>query len=112
MSRLLTLSEAATQLGVKAGSLRAAAERHGFLVRMGRCLRVDPNDIPELLRKCRTPPQEDPACIASKTAAGSSATPAAATVQQALATAERLKRHSPATSRKGTGQPAQLRRIK
>ena len=45
MPRLLTIDEAANELGVPAGSLRRAAERHGFLVRMGRAIRIDPNDL-------------------------------------------------------------------
>ena len=45
MNRLLTIDEAAEQLGVPRGSLRAAAEEHGYLVRMGRSVRIDPNDL-------------------------------------------------------------------
>ena len=45
MPRLLTIDEAANELGVPAGSLRRAAERHGFLVRMGRAIRIDADTL-------------------------------------------------------------------
>ena len=56
MPRLLTIDEAAAELGVPPGSLRTAAEKHGFLVMMGRARRIDPSTIPELIRKCRNEP--------------------------------------------------------
>ena len=37
MPCLITIEEAAAELGVPKGSLRTAAERHGLLVRMGPC---------------------------------------------------------------------------
>ena len=45
MPHLLTLKKAAKALGVPVASLRGAAERHGFLVRMGPALRIDANDL-------------------------------------------------------------------
>ena len=45
MPRLFTLDEAATQLGVPRASLRVAAEEYGFLVRMGRAVRIDPDTL-------------------------------------------------------------------
>ena len=45
MPRLLTLNKAAEALGVPVASLRGAAERLGFLVRMGRVVRIDANDL-------------------------------------------------------------------
>ena len=56
MPRLLTIDEAAAELGVPPGSLRTAAEKHGFLVMMGRARRIDPSTLPELIRKCRNEP--------------------------------------------------------
>ena len=56
MPRLLTINEAAAELGVPPGSLRTAAEKHGFVVMMGRARRIDPSTIPELIRKCRNEP--------------------------------------------------------
>ncbi|MDE0335627.1 MAG: helix-turn-helix domain-containing protein [Defluviicoccus sp.] len=105
MPRLLTIDEAAADLGVPRASLRTAAEEHGLLVRMGRVLRIDPDDIPELLKRCREKPK-DPACTANETASGTSATMAASSSQRALATAEKLKGLSRGTSRKRTGPKA------
>jgi hypothetical protein len=51
--RLRTIPEAANEIGAPAKSLRAVAEKHGFLIRMGRALRIDPTDYPELKKKCR-----------------------------------------------------------
>ncbi len=56
MPRLLTIDEAAAELGVPPGSLRTAAEKHGYLVMMGRARRIDPSTIPDLIRKCRNEP--------------------------------------------------------
>lgn len=90
---LLTLDEAARQLGVPKGSLKSAAERHGLLVRMGRAVRIDPNTIEELFEKCRENPKV-PASIGERTSrSGSFVTPDAQTYQPALATAAMLKRH-------------------
>ena len=103
MHRLLTIEEAATTLGVPVGSLLTAARRHGFLVKMGRALRIDPNDIPELIEQCRDKPKA-PGYIAEKTAAvtTSSGTPDAGRSQRAQETAEKLKRFSPDISRRKT----------
>lgn len=108
--RLLTLDEAAAQLGVPKGSLRRAAERHGLLVRMGRAVRIDPETLPELIRRCRENQQGRastgaatrgaPDTTKSETAHDASA--------RALATADRLKQHSRGTSQKGGGRPPAL----
>ena len=95
MPRLLTIPEAATELGVPPGSLRTAAQKHGFLVRFGRTLRIDPETLPELIEKCRDQPK-DRGCINTETAAAtmSFATPEAGSSQRALEIAEKLKRTS------------------
>ena len=111
MPRLLTLDEAANELGVPPGSLRSAAARHGLLVRMGRAIRVDPNDLPELIRSCQDK-RKAPDCTAVEAASGPSATRADDSSQRALATAERLKGLSRGTSPERTGPPGQLHRIK
>ena len=49
---LLTIEAAAAELGVPCKSLRTAAEAHGYLIRMGRAIRLDREQLPELLRKC------------------------------------------------------------
>ena len=109
--RLLTIDEAAYELGVPKGSLEAAAREHGFLVCMGRARRIDPETIPELIKKCRENQQAHAstnvamASTQSVTAADSSA--------RALEIADKLKRSSAGTSQKGTARPAaQLHQIK
>ena len=110
--RLLTISEAAKQLGVPPGSLRTAAEEHGFIVRMGRAVRIDPQNLPELIKSCQDQKQALASTKIQQPASMSSETPAAHNNQRALETAERLKRRSPGTSRNVTGQQAQIRPIK
>ena len=108
--RLLTIEEAAKQIGVPRGSLRTAAEAHGFIVRMGRTLRIDQQSLPELIRQCQenqkalTYTSEQPECGLSEKGKNS--------VQRAQETAERLKRLSPGTSQSVTGPPAQIHPIK
>ena len=111
MARLLTLDEAAAELGVPPGSLRGAAQRHGLLVRMGRAVRIDPDDLPELIDRCRDQPRDRDSTAAQIAATTSSAME---TDSCALAheTAERLKRRSRDTSPKRAGSPARVRRIK
>ncbi|MBY6056348.1 hypothetical protein [Leisingera daeponensis] len=54
---LTTFEEAAQELGVPKGSLRTAATEHGYLVRMGRAVRIDRNDFEALVEKCKEPAQ-------------------------------------------------------
>ena len=109
--RLLTIDEAADQLGVPAGSLETAARRHGFLVKMGRATRIDPDTLGELIKLCRENPQArdstsaplkggEPVILSSAMADNS--------CQRALATAEKLRARSRGTSRSGTGPPARV----
>ena len=58
MTRLLTLEEAAAERGVSARGLRRDAERLGFLVKIGRAVRIDPNDLGEFVKQCRVNPKE------------------------------------------------------
>ena len=109
MARLLTLDEAAAELGIPRGSLRTAAQGHGLLVKMGRAVRIDPSDLPELIEKCRTQPKE-PEFTAVRAESGSSVTPSEGTARRALETAERLKGLSRGTSRKGTDRVVPLPR--
>ena len=110
MPLLLTIDQAAEQLGVKPGSLRTAAQRHGLLVKMGRAVRINPNDIPELIKSCQGKPK-DRGCTVAATASGPSVIRAENSSQRALASAEKLKQRSRGTSPKKTDQPGQLRRI-
>ena len=111
--RLLTIEEAATELGVPKGSLTTAARTHGLLVKIGRAMRLDPNDIPELIKLCQDKPKEPVSTNAATAAATtSSAIPEVEKSQQALEIAEKLKRHSPGTSPRNTDQVDPLHRIK
>lgn len=110
MPRLLTLDEAATELGVKKGSLRSVAQQYGFLVKMGRCIRIDADTLGELIEKCRDS-AKDPASTDAATPAFTSSGTVPGSTQRARETAERLKRLSPGTSRKGAARPGQLHRI-
>lgn len=56
MTKLLTIEQAAKLLNVPKGSLRAAAEEHGFLVRMGRAVRIDQDQLGDLVERCKQPP--------------------------------------------------------
>ena len=113
MPRLLTIEEASAELGVPKGSLKAAAQEHGFLVKMGRACRINPNDLPELIERCQEKPK-DQGCTAARTgtASTSSATTTADSKQQALEIAEELKSRSRDTSRRKTNPPVQPHRIK
>ena len=98
MRRLL-----AKELGVPVASLRGAAKRHGYLIRMGRAVRIDPNDLEEFVTRCRDHPQEH-ASVAAKIRASSSSATVADTSAQANEIADGLIRRSPVTSRSATGQ--------
>ena len=104
MQRLLTIAEAAGLLGVPKDSLRSAAKQHRLLVRMGRAIRIDPNDIPELIRKCQETPKVH-ASTDDRVMAASISEKAPDSCQRALETAAKLKASSPATSRHAIDQP-------
>ena len=111
VARLLTVDEAAAELGVPSSSLRNAARHHGLLVRIGRHVRVDPDDLPELIDRCRDQPRDR-----DSTAAPTAGTTLSGTEIDSCAlaheTAEKLKRHSRGTSPKRASSPARVRRIK
>ena len=56
--RLLTIKAPADATGVPVVSLRSAAEKHGYLIRMGRAVRVSPDKLPELIQLCHNKPRE------------------------------------------------------
>ena len=74
MPRLLTLDEAADQLGVSKRGLRAEAERHGYIVRIGRKPLLDAAQLGELIEKCRDHPRERDSGGKATRATGTSAT--------------------------------------
>ena len=101
MSQLLTLEEAAEKLGVPVAGIRCEAERHGFLVRMGRSLRIEADTLGELIEKCRENPQ-DRASTGIVPAASTTSAKAGNSSARARETARKLKESSRRTSRRST----------
>ncbi|WP_171172601.1 helix-turn-helix domain-containing protein [Ruegeria sp. HKCCA0370] len=56
MVKLLTIEQASEILNVPKASLRTAAEEHGYLVRIGRAVRIDQDQLRDLVEKCKIPP--------------------------------------------------------
>ncbi|MFC6461234.1 hypothetical protein ACFSYD_13500 [Paracoccus aerius] len=50
---LLTIKQAATRLGVPEYSLRKVADDHGMTIRIGRAVRLHPDDLSEIISLCR-----------------------------------------------------------
>jgi excisionase family DNA binding protein len=90
---LLTIEEAAAKLNVPKQSLRSAAQAHGMLVKMGRAVRIDPDQLKELIDKCRENPRDRASTGGETRKSGSSGTPGGPTYRPALETAAMLKRH-------------------
>ncbi|MFU1479070.1 helix-turn-helix domain-containing protein [Roseovarius sp. C7] len=88
---LLTIEEAAKMLNVPKQSLRSAAQSHGMLVRMGRAVRIDPNQLRELIELCRGNRKDRDSTGGTQRESGASAIRAVPTVQQARQTAAKLK---------------------
>ena len=107
----ITVAEAARRLGFPKATTERVARDLGLLILAGNRKRIDPNDLSEIMDTCRNAPRDRASTSGRIPAFGSSATPAAASVQQALATAEMLKRPSPSTSPSGTARVAQIRRM-
>ncbi|WP_380710870.1 hypothetical protein [Sinirhodobacter huangdaonensis] len=109
---LLTIEAAAAELGVPMRSLRNAAETHGYLVRMGRAVRIEKDSLGELIQKCRDQ-QKAHASTSSPTArTGISETPDSQISQRAASAAQMLKKPSPPTSRPRDGKVLPLTRTK
>jgi len=107
---LATLPEAAEELGVPMKSLRKVAEDHGFLVRIGRAVKIQRADYEGIIRACRSEPKERAFTSAGTTGFGSSAKTDAQIVQRANETVAKLKSPSRTTSPQGIAQAAQLPR--
>lgn len=105
---LLTVDVAAERIGVPRASLRRAAEIHGFLVRIGRAIRIDENTLPELIAKCRNEPKERVYTGTRERVNGSFETLADQKLQQARQTAQSLKKPSRSTSAGATAPVVRL----
>lgn len=55
--KLLTFEQAAAELNVPKEALRAAADQHNKTIRIGRALRLDTDDLRELVRLCQGKPK-------------------------------------------------------
>ena len=100
VKELLRIEAAAEMLGVPVESLRNAADRHGKTIRIGRAVRLHPDDIKELLDLCRVETKAPVSTGAPAAASGKSATPAISGFQLASGAARKLKQkpHSRSTS--------------
>ncbi|WP_122073718.1 hypothetical protein [Pseudophaeobacter sp. EL27] len=107
---LATLDEAAKELGIPKASLRSAAESHGFLVRMGREIRIDRNDFKPLVKKYQNQAKAPASINSSIARSGTSATPASPTGQRAAQAASKLKKRSQPTSPPKDGKVLQMSR--
>lgn len=104
MTELCKIDEVAEEWDVPKASLRTAAERHGFLVRMGRTLRLERDRLPELLKKCRDQPKEQDSTNSNTGRTGTSETRGNPTAQRASQAASKLKKPSERTSPPKGGQ--------
>lgn len=101
ITRLLTIDEVAAEANVPKEALRKAADEHGKTMRIGRAVRLHPEDIEELFSLCRVQPSRHASTGAKEKtprASGKSATgqPASRPAQTA---AQRLKDSSRRTSK-------------
>lgn len=109
---LLTIKEAATRLGVPEDSLRKVADEKGMTIRIGRAVRLHPDDLSEIINSCRGE-RKDRASIGAKGQMdrpyGKSGT---ATIESrpAQTAAAMLKRSSRTTSSASTAQVVPLGR--
>ena len=109
MDRLLRMEEAAERLGVPVASLRTVADTHGKTIRMGRAVRLHPDDIEELVSLCRVEPKDRAYTGASaKTGrpSGKSETQASSQSRPARTAATMLKNNSQNTLPGKTAQVA------
>jgi len=107
---LRTLEEAADDLGVPLRSLRTAAEEHGFLVQMGRAIRIDRNDYGRLVKKCQGQAKGQGSTSSRTARTGTSVTPDNPTAARATQAAQKLKKPSQPTSPRKGGQVVQMSR--
>jgi hypothetical protein len=110
MTELIALDEAAKQLGVPKASLRAAAEQHGFIVRMGRAIRIERNRLGDLIKKCRDPQKAHDSSNTSTGRNTTSRTPVDSQAQRVAQAAQKLKKRSRHTSPQKGGKVLQMSR--
>lgn len=115
---LWTIDQAAAELNVGKGTIKTVlAEHPQFKIKMGREIRVNPDDLGEIIDACREKPKV-PASTSDLPATAeqsntSSSIPVASSVARAQRTSDKLKRLSSGTSKKSEGAPVvQLRRQK
>ena len=101
----ITVREAAERLAFPIATTERVARDLGLLIMAGNRKRIDPNDLPEIMNSCRSERKDRASTSARTQAFGSSATPDAGTVQQALGIAAKLKGRSRSTSPTATSAP-------
>lgn len=105
--QLLSFEALAAATGFAADALAREAERHGYVIQVGRRKKIRADEVGELLERCRVG-RKGPASIGEPhEEPGKSATASSASAR-ARQTAEKLKRPSRITSRASTGQVVQL----
>ncbi|WP_233243192.1 helix-turn-helix domain-containing protein [Thioclava sp. NG1] len=109
-NQLITIDAAAEELGIPKASLRTAAEEHGFIVRMGRAIRLERDSLAELIRKCRDQRKARASTSSPTARTGTSAIPDSQTGQRAARAAQTLKKRSQPTSPQKGGQVTPLNR--
>lgn len=112
---LLTIEEASERLRLPAQSLRSAAEAHGYLVRVGRSVRIVESELAEIVEKCRCQPKARASSSENEkaeTPSGSSRIRGSQSVARAQQIAEKLKTSSRNTSRGKPGEVVPLDRTK
>ena len=107
---LISFVEAAQSLDVPAASLLREAEKHGFVILIGRAKRLCPDEIPELLEKCRSHPKAPASTCESEKGhrpSMSSETPDSSKAR-ARTIADKLKSNSRNTSQEKTAEVVRL----
>ena len=107
---LLKIEQAAKELGVPVQSLKTAAQEHGYLVKMGRALRLERDRLDELVKKCRVQAREQGSTSSNTAHTGTSGTRASATAPRAAQAAQKLKKSSRRTSQPEDGKVLPMNR--
>lgn len=91
LAPLCEIKDAALALGIPPASLRSAAEHHGYIVRMGRAIRLERDRLNELVKKCRDKPREQDSINSPTVRTGISETRGSQTAARAANAVEMLK---------------------